>query len=114
MNNNNINLLTSQALNEELGYAGVEMFNDKYPSMQDDGGNQAGIKVRSAGDAVVSQSSGDQSTFAKYDKLPGAHGMGDPVLDKVSGKDPVFSHALNLVKSMNRSGDPVVTPGKTD
>lgn len=105
-----INNMVLGAFQEETGYAGVEMFNDKYPSMQNDGGNQDSIKVRKEGDAVVTQSSTDQSSFHKDDKPAGSR-AGDPNIEFVSGKDPVFAHALNLVKGMNREGDPVVRPG---
>ena len=106
----NINLLVAKVLTEETGYAGVEMFNTKYPAMQNDGGNQDSIKVRSMGDPVVSQSNTDQSSFAKEETYPGSR-MGDPNIEYVKGKDPVFSHALDLAKSMKREGDPVVKPG---
>ena len=105
-----INLMVAKIMTEEVGYAGVEMFNDKYPASQNDGGNQDSIKVRSAGDPVVSQSNTDQSSFAKDDSYPDKR-MGDPNIEYVKGKDPVFSHSLNLVKNMKREGDPVVKPG---
>ena len=105
-----INSMVFSVFTEEKGYAGVEMFNDKFPAMQNDGGNQDSIKVRSEGDPIVSQSNTDQSTFAKSDTYPGKR-IGDPNIEYVKGKDPVFSHSLNLVKNMKKEGSPVVKPG---
>ena len=103
MNINDVILLTF----EEKGYAGVEMFNQRYPSSQINNGAQGQIKVRKEGDPAIATGT-DQSSFAKNDS-PKQTMEGKPVIGMMGGKDPVYSHAQNLVKSME--GKPVIATG---
>jgi hypothetical protein len=86
---NKLNLMVAAALAEEMGYAGVEMYNDKFPTSQDNG-NNPNVSKTQQGNAVVNQSNSDDSTYAKFDTLPGNKTMGDLVLDMVSSKNPDF------------------------
>lgn len=104
-----INKMVGQILSEELGYAGAEMYNEPYPAMQMDSGDQQNIKVKSEGDPVVTPYGTDTSKFHIDLNYPGSR-MGDPNVEFVKGKDPVFSKALNLVNNLKREGDPVVSP----
>lgn len=96
-----INSLVGRVINEELGYAGVEMHNDKYPAMQDDGGTQS--SPRKMGDPVLAQ--GTDSDFAKHEGYQGGK-MGDPNLAFIKGKDPQFDHNDSLNTGM--MGKPVL------
>ena len=103
----NLNELVGCVLSEELGYAGVEMHNDKYPASQDDGGTQT--SPRKMGDPVLGQGT-DQSSFHKDDSQAGSK-MGDPNLSFVKGKDPRFDHNSSLKTGM--MGKPVINFGAT-
>lgn len=94
-----INKIVGHVLEEEAGYAGVEMYNDKYPAMQDDGGNQDSIKVRKEGDPVLATGT-DQSSFAK-NEAPAGSKMGDPNVSYVSGKNPDYAHMDRLLQNFN-------------
>lgn len=58
---------------EEKGFNGVEMYNDKYPSYQDNGGEQTGSKHEGA----INLSYGNSSEYAKHEDInytPDTHG----------------------------------------
>lgn len=61
-----INNVVLNIFNEQLGAHGVEMHNDRFPAMQDDGGNQDAIKVRKEGDPNLATGT-DNSSFHKKD-----------------------------------------------
>lgn len=103
----NINALVLQYFNEEAGYAGVEMYNDRYPQHQDDGGTQT--SPRKMGDPVLGQGT-DQSSFHKDEGYQGSK-MGDPNLSFVGGKNPRFDKESNLRTGM--MGKPVLNLGST-
>lgn len=102
-----INSVVLTSFNEEKGYAGVEMFNDKYPTSQINNGKQEQIKVRKEGDPAIATGT-DQSSFAKNDS-PNQKKEGDPVIGMMGSKDPVYSHAKALLGSME--GKPVFANG---
>ena len=82
-----INSLVTNVINEALGYAGVEMHNEKYPAMQDDGGSET--SPRKAGDPVLAQ--GGDNDFAKHESHSGVSKAGDPNISYINGKDPQFA-----------------------
>ncbi len=99
----NINYVVLNMFNEEVGAHGVEMHNDKYPAMQDDGGNQDRIKIRKEGDPNLATGTDNSSFHKNFPEAPWTRNQ-KPNLSL--GKGHQFSKESTLMRGLG--GEKVV------